>query len=327
MTPATQARRSCGRQSRAGGSTRSPHVRWAPLLSAPAAGDGYAVGTLCVIGHEPRIWTRDALSLVKDISSAVVAEITVRDNHAPRRKASSNSERRVNESRRAGLVDGVRRSRKTRRTRQGTVPRTTCDPKAVIALVSDVPLPRELAERDDESHCPLDETQACRDPRAESSLADSFFDDPISVHLLPDPSRRRDGLRRGMGRVMCREYLPHGGAGQRRHARAWRTGPSRATPEAVPLQRLRDLPTFARAFGRYLARAISVFGTAEKRQPDEDHWFLDIIGVRSGPAGRGHRLSTDPCRAGGDRRGRRAGVPRDQVRAVVGGRLFVLSVI
>ena len=34
---ATAKRRSCGRQSGAGGSTRSPHVRRAPLLSTPAA--------------------------------------------------------------------------------------------------------------------------------------------------------------------------------------------------------------------------------------------------------------------------------------------------
>ena len=43
--------------------------------------DGYAVGTLCVIDHEPRIWTNDEISLVKDIASAVVTEITLRGNH------------------------------------------------------------------------------------------------------------------------------------------------------------------------------------------------------------------------------------------------------
>jgi hypothetical protein len=43
--------------------------------------EGHAVGTLCVIDHEPRIWTRDEISLVKDIASAVVTEITLRGNH------------------------------------------------------------------------------------------------------------------------------------------------------------------------------------------------------------------------------------------------------
>jgi hypothetical protein len=39
---------------------------------------GHAVGTLCVIDHEPRIWTNDEISLVKDVAAAVVTEITVR---------------------------------------------------------------------------------------------------------------------------------------------------------------------------------------------------------------------------------------------------------
>jgi GAF domain-containing protein len=43
--------------------------------------DGHAVGTLCVIDHEPRIWTSDEISLVKDIAAAVVTEITLRGDH------------------------------------------------------------------------------------------------------------------------------------------------------------------------------------------------------------------------------------------------------
>jgi GAF domain-containing protein len=40
--------------------------------------EGHAVGTLCVIDHEPRIWTSDETSLVKDVAAAVVTEITLR---------------------------------------------------------------------------------------------------------------------------------------------------------------------------------------------------------------------------------------------------------
>jgi GAF domain-containing protein len=43
--------------------------------------EGYAVGTLCVIDHEPRIWTNAEIGLVQDIASAVVTEITLRGNH------------------------------------------------------------------------------------------------------------------------------------------------------------------------------------------------------------------------------------------------------
>jgi GAF domain-containing protein len=43
--------------------------------------EGHAVGTLCVIDHEPRIWTSDEISLVKDVAAAVVTELTLRDEH------------------------------------------------------------------------------------------------------------------------------------------------------------------------------------------------------------------------------------------------------
>jgi GAF domain-containing protein len=40
--------------------------------------EGHAIGTLCVIDHEPRIWTSDEISLVNDVAAAVVTEITLR---------------------------------------------------------------------------------------------------------------------------------------------------------------------------------------------------------------------------------------------------------
>jgi GAF domain-containing protein len=40
--------------------------------------EGQALGSLCVIDHEPRIWTKDEISLVTDIAAAVVTEITLR---------------------------------------------------------------------------------------------------------------------------------------------------------------------------------------------------------------------------------------------------------
>jgi hypothetical protein len=45
-----------------------------PLITT----DGQALGALCVIDHEPRIWTRDEIKVVSDIAAAVVTEITVR---------------------------------------------------------------------------------------------------------------------------------------------------------------------------------------------------------------------------------------------------------
>jgi GAF domain-containing protein len=45
-----------------------------PLITA----EGQAIGTLCVIDHEPRIWTKDEISVVTDIAAAAVTEITLR---------------------------------------------------------------------------------------------------------------------------------------------------------------------------------------------------------------------------------------------------------
>ncbi len=40
--------------------------------------DGHAVGTLCVIDHEPRVWTSDQVDLLRDLAASVVTEITLR---------------------------------------------------------------------------------------------------------------------------------------------------------------------------------------------------------------------------------------------------------
>jgi GAF domain-containing protein len=50
--------------------------------------EGHAIGTLCVVDHEPRTWTNDEVSLVKDVVAAVVTEITLRSD-APQPTVSS----------------------------------------------------------------------------------------------------------------------------------------------------------------------------------------------------------------------------------------------
>jgi GAF domain len=58
-----------------------------PLISR----DGQAIGTLCVIDHEPRIWKSEEIALIEDIAAAVVTEITLRTREhsaAPTKPAS-----------------------------------------------------------------------------------------------------------------------------------------------------------------------------------------------------------------------------------------------
>jgi GAF domain-containing protein len=47
------------------------------------ARNGQAIGTLCVIDHEPRIWKSDEIALIKDVAAAVVTEIALRTAERP----------------------------------------------------------------------------------------------------------------------------------------------------------------------------------------------------------------------------------------------------
>ena len=58
-------------------------------------------------------------------------------------------------------------------------------------------------------------------------------------------------------------------------------------PAPSALEQLRDLPTFLRAFGRHVPRAMRAFETAEKRRPREDHWYLELLAVRPDRQGQG----------------------------------------
>ena len=50
-----------------------------PLFSR----DGQAIGTLCVIDHEARIWKREEITLIQDLAAAVVTQITLRMKERP----------------------------------------------------------------------------------------------------------------------------------------------------------------------------------------------------------------------------------------------------
>lgn len=124
-------------------------------------------------------------------------------------------------------------------------------------------------------------------PTLDGALAEAFFDDPLNDHLLPDEKRRDAALRRGMGHVLRHTYIPNGGAWTTDTLDGVALWGMPGDPKSSALDQVRELPTFARAFGRHLPRAIRAFGTAEKRRPAEPHWFLDIVAVRPGRQGQG----------------------------------------
>jgi len=124
-------------------------------------------------------------------------------------------------------------------------------------------------------------------PTLDGVLADAFFDDPINVHLVPDEARRDAALRRGMGHVLRQTYLPNGGAWTTDELEGVALWAKPGDPKPSALEQLRQLPTFAAAFGRHLPRAMRAFGTVEKRRPSEPHWFLDLLAVRPDRQGQG----------------------------------------
>ena len=46
----------------------------APIITR----DGHALGSLCVIDHSPRHWTRDQVDMLVDLAAAVATEIELR---------------------------------------------------------------------------------------------------------------------------------------------------------------------------------------------------------------------------------------------------------
>lgn len=124
-------------------------------------------------------------------------------------------------------------------------------------------------------------------PTLDGVLADAFFDDPINVHLVPDEARRDAALRRGMGHVLRQTYLPNGGAWTTEELDGAALWGKPSDPKPSMLEQLRQLPTFAAAFGRHLPRAMRAFGSVEKRRPSEPHWFLDLLAVRPDRQGQG----------------------------------------
>jgi GNAT superfamily N-acetyltransferase len=132
---------------------------------------------------------------------------------------------------------------------------------------------------------------ACPDdaPRLDDVLADSFFQDPISAHLLPDASRRRDRLRLGMGHAM-RTYIASDGAwttdGLEGVALWAKPGDPKPSGDAAA-QRPSDVRASLRSPPPASDASVRDRGAASTRRR---HWFLEIIGVR--PDRQGHGIGS-----------------------------------
>ncbi len=53
-----------------------------PLVTS----DGYAIGSLCVIDHEPRVWTSEEIEILDDLAESVMTEIQLRESYDERHR-------------------------------------------------------------------------------------------------------------------------------------------------------------------------------------------------------------------------------------------------
>lgn len=119
-------------------------------------------------------------------------------------------------------------------------------------------------------------------------LSRAFFDDPVAMHLIPDPRRRPAGLRAFFGIQMRSELLPFGGVfttDDRAGAALW-APPGR--PQAPLLRQLLFLlPVLPYVAGRHVARTLRGLGTIGAIHPKEPHWYLATLGTDPDRQGQG----------------------------------------
>jgi GNAT superfamily N-acetyltransferase len=124
-------------------------------------------------------------------------------------------------------------------------------------------------------------------PALAATLARAFDDDPVTRHLIPSGSRRRQarvaafmalGTKAAIGDGTVWTTAELSGAAVWRRPGRWRV-PAR---DAV-----RDVPAAVRALGRRLPVGIATLQAIESSHPDEPHWYLGILGTEPAEQGRG----------------------------------------
>ncbi|OBJ47416.1 GNAT family N-acetyltransferase [Mycobacterium asiaticum] len=122
------------------------------------------------------------------------------------------------------------------------------------------------------------------------TLGRAFFDDPVSLWLLPDAAKRRAHLSRLFTTMTRHHHLGAGGVevacdGPGIGAAAlW--DPPKRWQESRRAQ-LAQTPTFLRVFGFRTAKARGLQELMKSKHPEEPHWYLAVIGSDPGVRGRG----------------------------------------
>jgi len=120
-----------------------------------------------------------------------------------------------------------------------------------------------------------------------ASLARAFFDDPVMSYLIPDEPTRRRRVAAFFEAALANQHLPHGAC----YTDTDRAGGALWDPPGhwkMSLgQIVRGAPKMIGAFGRNVPRALRLLSTVERRHPDNDHWYLAVLGTDPVHQGKG----------------------------------------
>jgi GNAT superfamily N-acetyltransferase len=125
-------------------------------------------------------------------------------------------------------------------------------------------------------------------------LGRAFYDDPVSMWIMPDERTRAAHLRRFFGAVTRHHHLAGGGVevasdGSAIGAAAMWDPPGRW--QHSPREQLMMMPSFIRGFGLRLSvgrKFGAVLELMKRHHPEEPHWYLAVIGSDVTVRGKGY---------------------------------------
>lgn len=123
-----------------------------------------------------------------------------------------------------------------------------------------------------------------------AALGRAFYDDPVSVWMLPDDATRTAQLSKYFGTSTRYHHLAGGGVelacdGPTLGAAALWDPPNRWKQPIA--SQLRMLPALVRSFGLRISAGRAVADLLEANHPEEPHWYLAVIGSDPSVRGRG----------------------------------------
>ncbi|MEO6794968.1 MAG: GNAT family N-acetyltransferase [Mycobacterium sp.] len=123
-----------------------------------------------------------------------------------------------------------------------------------------------------------------------ATLGRAFYDDPVSMWMLPDDATRAAQLTAFFATSTRHHHLGGGGVevacdGSTVGAAALWDPPGRWKQSTWT--QLRMLPTLVRAFGFRISQGRTISDLLEANHPEEPHWYLAVIGSDPSVRGRG----------------------------------------